>query len=86
MPAYQLLSIEPDHNKIGRPESKFVGRRWETAAVEALLERSVGGQGSIAGIVGPPGIGKSRMVREAAATAANLGMDVYWAFCESPRR
>ncbi|MFN8071505.1 MAG: adenylate/guanylate cyclase domain-containing protein [Mycobacterium sp.] len=83
VPAYQLLSIEPDHNKIGRPESKFVGRRWETAAVEALLERSVGGQGSIAGIVGPPGIGKSRMVREAAATAANLGMDVYWAFCES---
>ena len=32
MPAYQLLSIEPDHNKIGRPESKLVGRRWETAA------------------------------------------------------
>lgn len=83
VPAYQLLCIEPHHDKIGRPESKFVGRRWETAAVEALIERSVAGQGSMAGIVGPPGIGKSRMVREAAATAAGSGMDVYWAFCES---
>ena len=35
------------------------------------------------GVVGPPGIGKSRMAREAAALAAGRGVEVVWAFCES---
>ena len=34
-------------------------------------------------VVGPPGIGKSRIAREAAALAANHGVDVFWTFCES---
>ena len=35
------------------------------------------------GLVGPPGIGKSRVVREAAAMAAGRGVEVFWTFCES---
>ena len=31
----------------------------------------------------PPGIGKSRVVREAAAMAAGRGVEVFWTFCES---
>jgi AAA ATPase domain len=34
-------------------------------------------------VVGSPGIGKSRVAREAAAGAAGRGVEVFWAFCES---
>ena len=34
-------------------------------------------------VVGPPGIGKSRVARETAALAAGRGVEVFWAFCES---
>ena len=33
--------------------------------------------------MGAPGIGKSRVAREAAAAAAGRGVEVFWAFCES---
>ena len=46
------------------------GRRWEMSAVEGLLDRAVEGHGAVVGVVGPPGIGKSRLVREVAAMAA----------------
>jgi len=34
-------------------------------------------------VVGPPGIGKSRLVREVAAIAAGRGVEVFSAYCES---
>ena len=34
----------------------------------------------------PPGIGKSRVAREAAALAAGRGVEVFWTFCESHAR
>ena len=37
----------------------------------------------VVGVVGPPGIGKSRLVREVAAMAADRGVEVFTAFCES---
>ena len=37
-------------------------------------------------VVGPPGIGKSRVAREAAALAADRGVEVFWTFCESHAR
>ena len=37
----------------------------------------------VVGVVGPPGIGKSRLVREVAAMAASRGVEVFTAFCES---
>jgi hypothetical protein len=36
--------------------------------------------------VGPAGIGKSRVAREAAAAAASSGVEVFWTFCESHTR
>ena len=43
----------------------------------------IDGHGAVVGVVGPPGIGKSRLVREVAAMAAARGVEVFTAFCES---
>ena len=67
-------------------ESNLVGRRWEMAAVEGLLERVIEGHGAVVTVVGSPGIGKSRLVREVAAIAATQGIEVFSAFCESHAR
>ena len=53
------------------------------SAVEGLLERAIEGHGSVVTVVGSPGIGKSRLVREVSAMAAARGVDVFSAFCES---
>ena len=68
--AQRLLGMEERHRLIERVESNLVGRRWEMSAVEGLLDRAVEGHGAVVGVVGPPGIGKSRLVREVAAMAA----------------
>jgi predicted ATPase len=49
------------HRAVARAESNLVGRRWELSAVESLLDRAVDGHGAVVGVVGPPGIGKSRI-------------------------
>ena len=53
------------------------------SAVEGLLDRATDGHGGVVGVVGPPGIGKSRLVREVAAIAGRRGVEVFTAFCES---
>jgi class 3 adenylate cyclase len=72
-----------EHRVAGRAESNLVGRRWEMSAVEGLLERAIDGHGAVVGVVGSPGVGKSRTVREVAAMAAARGVEVFTAFCES---
>ncbi len=69
VPARRLLGMGDGHRPVGRAESNLVGRRWEMSAVEGLLERAVDGHGAVVGVVGSPGIGKSRLVREVAAMA-----------------
>jgi class 3 adenylate cyclase len=81
--AHRLLGIGERHRAITHAESTLVGRRWEMSAVEGLLERAIDGHGAVVGVVGSPGIGKSRLVREVAAMAAARGVDVFSAFCES---
>ena len=63
--------------------SPLVGRRWEMAAVEGLLQRAIEGHGAVVTVVGSPGIGKSRLVREVAGLAAARGIEVSAAHCES---
>jgi class 3 adenylate cyclase len=80
---YRLLSMGEQHRAVGRAESNLVGRRWERSAVESLLDRALDGHGAVVTVVGSPGIGKSRLVREAAALAAAHGVEVFTAYCES---
>ncbi|MGO9349438.1 MAG: AAA family ATPase [Mycobacterium sp.] len=81
--AHRLLGMGDQHRAVRRAESNLVGRRWELSAVEALLDRAVDGYGAVVGVVGPPGIGKSRLVREVAETAGRRGVEVFTTFCES---
>ncbi|MDT5097838.1 MAG: hypothetical protein QOC76_1575, partial [Mycobacterium sp.] len=83
VPAHRLLGIGDRHRSVGRAESNLVGRRWEMSAVEGLLDCAVDGRGAVVGVVGPPGIGKSRLVREVAAMARQRGVEVFITFCES---
>src|SRR5271166_4776627 len=71
VPAQRLLSMGEGHRAVGRAESILVGRRWELSAVEGLLGRAIDGHGAVVGVVGSPGIGKSRLVREVAAMASD---------------
>src|SRR5262249_38172101 len=81
--ARRVMGIGPRHGVVGRAEASLVGRRWEMAALDAMANRAIGGRGGVVTVVGPPGIGKSRVAREAAAAAAGRGVEVFWAFCES---
>ena len=81
--AQRLVGMEERHRLIERVESNLVGRQWEMSAVEGLLHRAIDGHGAVVGVVGPPGIGKSRLVREVSAMAAIRGVEVFTAFCES---
>ena len=81
--SHRLLSMSDERGPVGRAESNLVGRRWELSAVEGLLDRAIDGHGAVVGVVGPPGIGKSRLVREVAGSAAPRGVGVFTSFCES---
>ena len=81
--ARRLLGMGKQHRVVGRNDSALVGRRWEMSAVEGLLEGAIEGHGAVVGLVGPPGIGKSRLVREVAAMAGRRDVDVFTAYCES---
>jgi class 3 adenylate cyclase len=82
VPARRLLGIA-ERSASGRAESNLVGRRWELSAIESLSDRAVGGHGAVVQMVGPPGIGKSRLVREVAAVAAGREVEVFTTYCES---
>jgi class 3 adenylate cyclase len=81
--AYRLLGMAEEQRAAGRAESNLVGRQWEMSAVEGLLDRAVEGRGAVVGVVGSPGIGKSRLVREVAAIARRRNVEVFTTFCES---
>lgn len=79
----RLVSVPDRDRPAAGAESPLVGRRWEIAAVEALLRRAFEGHGALVCVVGSPGIGKSRLVREVTAVATAQGVDVFTAYCES---
>ena len=66
----RLLGAPQRDRRVAEAPSTLVGRRWEMAAIEALLERAINSRGAVVTMVGSPGIGKSRLVREVTALAA----------------
>ena len=66
-----------------RSETTLVGRTWELNTITALLDEVIAGAGCVSTIAGPPGIGKSRLVREAVDLANSRGVAVFGTYCES---
>ena len=86
LPARRLLGAAAERRPIGRRESTLVGRTWEMNTVSGILDQAIKGAGCVAGVVGPPGIGKSRIVSEAVTLATARGVEVFIASCESHTR
>lgn len=81
--AQRLLGVASERAPAGRGQPTLVGRDWELSTVAGVLDRAVSGRGSVVTVVGSPGIGKSRLVREAAALAAGRGVQVFTTYCDS---
>src|SRR5262249_2772041 len=66
--------------------TRFVGRADETTALESALARAVAGEAQVAGVVGAPGVGKSRLCVELAPGCPARGIPVPEAHCLSHGR
>lgn len=56
----------------------FIGRETELDLLGRLVQRTAAGEGGVALVTGEPGIGKSRVLGEVAATAKSNGFAVAW--------
>ena len=82
-PARRLLGVDSERERTLAPQSTLVGRELELNTMTGLLDRAVSGRGSVVGVVGPPGIGKSRLVRDVMEIARSRGVYVNSHYCES---
>jgi len=64
-----------------RATHTFVGRTREIEELRACVLDAIEGQGSLCLITGEPGIGKSRLLEEAARIAADSDVQVLWGRC-----
>jgi class 3 adenylate cyclase len=71
VPTRRLLSMVAGRS--GVSASTLIGREWESTTLAAMLDRAEAGRGSVVGVVGPPGIGKTRLTGEAVWLAKNHG-------------
>ena len=83
VPARLLLATDVDCRRKARHESRLVGRQSEQDAVTGLLDRAVDGHGTVITVTGQPGVGKTRLAREAAVAARSRGFEVFVTYCES---
>ncbi|MGU3503059.1 BTAD domain-containing putative transcriptional regulator [Mycobacterium sp. C31M] len=63
---------------IERPPRPFVGRVGELAALAESVDAAIRGGTGLALVEGEPGIGKTRLVEEAAATTGHRGALIAW--------
>lgn len=80
VPARQLLAMESERMILGRQEGLMLGRDAEMHRLQTLFDTQ---SGCLVEIVGPPGLGKSRLLREFTERAAGQGADVVVARCEA---
>lgn len=65
---YAVVGLGPRQTsleaRIQRPLTGFVGRARELATLEALTGQVIAGRGQVVGVVGGPGVGKTRLLYE----------------------
>jgi len=68
MPVFALVGQGSAHNRVERLDgvglTTFIGRDLEMETLKAAYAESLEGRGQVIGIVGGPGVGKSRLLRE----------------------
>jgi class 3 adenylate cyclase/predicted ATPase len=78
---YELEGMGALHTPLevsrSRGFSRFVGRRDEIAALEAAIARAIGGSAQVVGIVGEPGVGKSRLCFEFLERCRSRGLAIF---------
>lgn len=80
--ACRLIGIV-EHRRSRPNHPTLVGRTSELTAIAEVLDEAGGGAGRAIRVLGPPGIGKSRIVAESAALATTRGVEVFTIYCES---
>lgn len=80
VPARRLLSVPVQELVIGRDDGPMLGRDAELRKLVGLFESQ---SSSPIGVVGQPGVGKSRLIREFAARVQNREVDVVVASCDA---
>ena len=80
IPARRLLSVPVQELVIGRDEGPMFGRDAELPELIRLFDAGIA---SPIGVVGQPGIGKSRLVREFALGLEDTGVDIVVARCDA---
>ena len=83
LPARRLLGALDGLRRRRATETTLVGRSWEVTSIAGMLDEAISGAGGVVSLVGPAGIGKSRIVREISDRATQLDVDVITAACES---
>jgi AAA ATPase domain len=85
VPLFELESTGRARNRldvsITRGLSRFVGRTAEMQTLQAALARTQSGHGQVIGIVGEPGLGKSRLCFEFVAHCRRQKIPVFEAHC-----
>lgn len=80
VPARRLVAVESDRRVLGRNEGLMLGRDVELESLRDMLDAD---SGRLIGIVGAPGLGKSRLISEFTEVAADRGADIVVARCEA---
>jgi adenylate cyclase len=78
--ARRLLAVESGSTVVGRNEGAMVGRDADLGRLHGIFDT---GRNHLVGVVGAPGLGKSRLIGEFSATAARGGAQVVLARCEA---
>ncbi|HEV3228557.1 MAG TPA: adenylate/guanylate cyclase domain-containing protein [Solirubrobacteraceae bacterium] len=75
---FELAGIGPIRTRLeasaARGLTRFIGREQEMAVLDAALAQALEGSGQIVGLVGEPGVGKSRLCYELAERCRAQGM------------
>ena len=87
---YELESAHAVRTRLevarARGLSRFVGRADETRTLLAALERARLGHGQVVGVVGEPGVGKSRLCFEFVEHCRHEGISIFEASCPAHGR
>jgi class 3 adenylate cyclase/tetratricopeptide (TPR) repeat protein len=81
--AYVVGPAQDTRAEVSAHDAPFVGRNDEMDRLETMWEKAVGSAGSMVLVGGQPGLGKSRLITEFAASVE--GADVYRAVCRRYR-